>query len=46
MTEGKNSSPESQKEQPKFNQEQYKFLKECSKKGDEGIQAGLRVEAM
>jgi len=41
MTEEKNSKSEPKEEQPKkerqFNQEQYKFLKECSKKGPEGI---------
>ena len=37
MTEGENSKSESKEEQPQPNQEQYKFLKECSKKGPEGI---------
>jgi len=37
MTEGKNNNSESQKEQPKFNQEQYEFLKDCSEKGPDGI---------
>ena len=37
MTEEKDSKLESQEEQPKFNQEQYDRLIECSKKGPEGI---------
>ncbi len=37
MTEGKNSKSKSKEEQPKFNQEQYDRLIECSKKGPEGI---------
>jgi uncharacterized protein YjbI with pentapeptide repeats len=37
MTGEKNSKSESKKTPPKLNQEQYKFLKECSKKGPEGI---------
>ncbi len=32
-----NPQPEKQKEKPRFNHWQYKFLKLCSEKGDEGI---------
>jgi len=37
MSEEKNIESESEEEQLKFDQEQYKFLIECSKKGPEGI---------
>ncbi len=33
-----NSQPEKPKDQPRFSQEQYDFLRKCSKKGEEGIE--------
>ena len=38
MTEEKDSKSESKEEQPKFNQQQYDRLIECSKNGPEGIE--------